>query len=251
MNTRVIDTMISDYNASDPLSSFRRYIKKFDKCVIIDIGANVGDLTVPFAMEASLINGKVIAVEPGPKAFACLTNRVQNFPHVTCIRAALSDRTNGPITAVHQGHWTLLPPDHKLDNRYFLPYIELKEVEPFTVEVLTTDQVVSILNIEPTFIKIDVDGWELRVLRGSLGCLRKHRPFLVVEVCNYTMDKVGDSSFELGKLLLDENYLVTLIPNPVVSKIPICLTVPSDIANITPHDAPISVDLLCIPVELV
>jgi len=246
----IISEIASNYNETDLLSSFRNYIKRFGKCVIIDIGANVGDLTIPLAIEASH-DGKVVAVEPGPKAFACLVNRVQNltYNNVTCIRAALSDcRTCNPISVVHQGHWTLLSPDHELNknNQYFLPYVELKEAKPFTVEVLTTDQIVSILNIEPTFIKIDVDGWELRVLRGSLECLRKYRPSMVVEVCNYTMDKVGDSSFELGKLLLNENYSVTTI-----SRVPNNLTTPSDIASISPHGAPISVDLLCIPNEFV
>ena len=168
--------------------------------------------------------------------------------HVTCIRAALSDKsTCKPINVVHHGHWTLLSPENELNktNEYFLPYIELKQAEPFSVEVLTLDQVVSIFDISPTFIKIDVDGWELRVLRGSLNCLRKYRPSMVVEVCNYTMDKVGDSSYELGKLLLKENYIVLTIASE-----PHVLTSPVSIADVTPHGQPQGVDLLCIPVEM-
>lgn len=37
------------------------------------------------------------------------------------------------------------------------------------------------------FIKVDVDGYEARLLRGAAETLRRFRPSMIIEVCEYTL----------------------------------------------------------------
>lgn len=51
-------------------------------------------------------------------------------------------------------------------------------IEERVVKTRTLDS----LKIEPVFIKIDVEGAELSVLRGSMTTLRDSRPIVLVEI---------------------------------------------------------------------
>lgn len=52
----------------------------------------------------------------------------------------------------------------------------------------------------PSFIKVDVEGNELKVLKGSENTLRKHYPAIIVEILNDDQNKkdILDFAFSLG-----------------------------------------------------
>lgn len=55
------------------------------------------------------------------------------------------------------------------------------------------------LNLQPFFIKIDVEGYELHVLRGSQETIRLHRPIVLVEIQNQDLYKeVSEFMIALG-----------------------------------------------------
>src|ERR1017187_10148834 len=69
-------------------------------------------------------------------------------------------------------------------------------------------------------MKIDVEGAELRLLRGAVEKLRKYRPVLLFEVSEGSLEHQGGSPQELLAFLHTENYLihtfdrVTGLPGP-------------------------------------
>ena len=77
------------------------------------------------------------------------------------------------------------------------------------VEVRRLDEV---LNENPLarldIMKLDVEGAELRLLRGAVETLRTYRPVLLFEVSEDSLKHQGGSPRELLAFLHTENYLI-------------------------------------------
>jgi FkbM family methyltransferase len=152
---------------------------------VIDVGANVGQMTLEMAHLVGP-TGRVIAIEPGPGNLAVLRRHVEgnNFAdRVTIIAAA--------CCTLHGGKMELDIPGKALDavgSGFQLKGIGISQnplnasvsSSKLTVNTVSLDGVVSELKISPAVLKIDVEGAEVEVLRGSREVLRKNRPALSV-----------------------------------------------------------------------
>ncbi|MEL7169937.1 MAG: FkbM family methyltransferase, partial [Bacteroidota bacterium] len=81
------------------------------------------------------------------------------------------------------------------------------------VQVRALDEFVMSSGIVPDFVKIDVEGFEVPVLRGAEQTLRAHKPIVCVEVhprdlaaLGYNVDTVRDFLTELGYVDTGEAY---------------------------------------------
>lgn len=161
---------------------------------IVDIGANIGDLAV---FLASTAKANVLAIEPGPKAFHRLVKRALEHHEdgsIIPLQLGISDRVfEGEF--FHHFDWTLLPEGHPYHTHDFPEgrgHREFKDSIPFKVrfDKLDTVALQYVPGGQPSFVKIDVDGYELQVIRGGHETLIK-APFLI-EVGRETVEKVGD-----------------------------------------------------------
>ncbi len=141
----------------------------------LDIGANWGLYT---ARLARLVGeaGQVDAFEPHPDHTRTLRSLARRRAHVAVHFVALSDAPGSAelhvpvvdgrrVTALG----SLAPPDAEVEH----------EVTP--VPVVRLDDVMA-KRRPPSFVKCDVEGLELRVLRGAETTLRRSRPALLVEI---------------------------------------------------------------------
>jgi hypothetical protein len=62
-------------------------------------------------------------------------------------------------------------------------------------------------NIAPNFIKVDVEGFEPRVIRGLAGTIRHHRPLIYTEMVQLHLERAGSSAKELIETLSDLGYV--------------------------------------------
>lgn len=64
----------------------------------------------------------------------------------------------------------------------------------------------SVLHTIPTLIKLDIEGWEVRALRGAKRTLREHHPIIVCEVNRHALERAGTSAAELHETLWLAGY---------------------------------------------
>lgn len=133
---------------------------------VIDAGANVGQYGLE--LRSFGYRGRIISFEPLSAAYASLRDTASADPSWECHRIALGDAgaTSQLGVASNLASSSLLP---MLDaHRRAAPDIAIIESE--TVEVRTLDSF-AIPVTGPTLLKLDVQGYEDRVLRGASSLL--------------------------------------------------------------------------------
>ncbi len=170
--------------------------------VFVDIGANVGNHSLFVA--GFLSPSRVIPFEPNPAAYKLLLANValNGFSSVfdlSNIGVGVSDAPGGGYAmeqrARNLGGAKMLPGEGDL-------------------QVVAGDEVLP--KVQPSMIKIDVEGMELKVLNGLKQTLERCRPVLLVEVDNDNEDAflqwMGDAGYTTVKKMqryrLNKNYLV-------------------------------------------
>lgn len=134
-----------------------RWLKPYlgDVGIVWDCGANIGDTARQYC-DWGL---KVVAIEPNPLVFQCLTH---NVPEAACLNIAASD-TNGELRFT------------QLEN---VGASRITADGDIVVQAKRLDD----LNLPyPDFCKIDCEGWEVYVLRGMEKTLKQCKPIIFIE----------------------------------------------------------------------
>lgn len=170
----------------------RDYQVKFGD-VIVDAGAQIGSFTVKVAKKAK----KVIAFEPEPSNFDLLRINTRELENVEIHRNALwSSLGNAKLK-----HHRLKVGGHTLLN--LSPTISGYEID---VETVRLDDVVN----EVDFIKMDVEGAELEVLKGSKRILETQHPVIAMET--HPSPPLAEWWRTLTEILYPFNYKILHFP---------------------------------------
>jgi FkbM family methyltransferase len=165
---------------------------------VLDLGANVGWYTKTLS-ELVGPSGHVYSVEPVPPTFELLSHCVRrlHLHNVTLFDCAVSDRAGAAVMEVPLY-------DSGGENFYQARLIGRKEwtsgLRTFTVPLRSADSLFLGLPKGPSFIKVDVEGHELTVLRGAQGIIRHSRPAMYVEVTSDPDQPTGPAAALLGDL---------------------------------------------------
>lgn len=143
----------------------------------IDAGANIGQWSLPMARLVGR-SGRVYAFEPMPETSSSLrkTFRVNGLKHAEAHAVALSDRAGEATLYVNTSETQIVDSGVSSLERQAPGSI------PLQVRTVALDEFLEGRGAPPvSFIKIDVEGHEARVLAGARATLRAHRPALVIE----------------------------------------------------------------------
>ena len=166
---------------------------------VIDVGANIGFFTIDFATRVGAA-GRVVAFEPDHRNVETLRWNLARakLANVVVVEAALAERS---------GQGTLyLNPSHPADHRIFAGDAE----RPHEVVALIAfdDYVASAALPAPiSLIKIDVQGAEMKALRGMTRTLdRFPSASLLVEYTPAALREAGDSPEVLLDFFRSRDY---------------------------------------------
>ncbi|MEM0502998.1 MAG: FkbM family methyltransferase [Thermoplasmata archaeon] len=135
----------------------------------IDVGCHKGEILELLLKYAP--NGKHFAIEPIPYFYERLKDK---FPSVEVLPYALSDENSQS-----EFFWIKNKPAYSgLNKRTFSE--KNNNIEKIKVEVKKLDDIIP-ENISINFIKIDVEGAEMKVLKGAQTTLKKNKPLIAFE----------------------------------------------------------------------
>ena len=192
--------------------------------VFIDVGASIGLFSL-IAAHCVGESGYVYSLEPTEKIYQRLIKNVNlnHFDNVFCFRIALSDKVGVfPLFASQDGFdaWNSLA-QPIAGNSFSLESVETTTLDNFAQEHHLAGRV--------TMIKIDVEGWETRVLsHGSTTLARDDAPVLQVEFTDQAARSADSSCKQLYHKLQDLGYMMfsydaksrTLVPDPLRESYP-------------------------------
>jgi FkbM family methyltransferase len=159
----------------------------------VDIGASLGQFTKHASL--TMPGGRILAVEADPLRARelesnCASWQMRSHARIEAVHAAVTDhdglvRLSVTDSAVSGGLFRHslddLSPDHA-------SRVQWREVE---VQALTLDTLCD--GVMPDLVKIDVEGAELRVLRGAKDIIRRETTLFLVELHPWR-DPGGQSS---------------------------------------------------------
>lgn len=169
---------------------------------VIDIGANVGAQALPLA-ERIGPSGRLIAVEPTDSAMARLRANLDLNPalaeRTVLVHRALGAAGDAPAGAYYS-KWPLAAQGQSHP-------VHQGVAERSSAPCSTLDDLVDELGLSRVdLIKLDVDGYELPVLRGASATLKGHHPTVVMEVCPYLLQERGERPTALTQALREHGY---------------------------------------------
>jgi FkbM family methyltransferase len=169
--------------------------------LFVDVGASVGTMTVPFAIARP--GARIVAFEPARTARKHLlaTLRRNGVSGVTVHPFAVSDRMGTASFREYRAAETCswLPEASCMSEGAHTR----ADGESYDVPVTTLDAMLD--GFEPRsgiVIKIDVEGFECHVLRGTAELLRRHRPWMAIDI-HRRIDGMGDTEAEVRHLIGD------------------------------------------------
>lgn len=161
---------------------------KFIKRNIIDLGAWIGDNSIPWAKN---ILGIVYAIDPSDKNCDFITRvcALNNITNVVTIQTAVSDRKE--VLCTHQS----------LDHCSFLLHGDTK-VEAVSLDDLYAEGKI----VDVDYVHLDVEGMEFKVANGMVNIINAYHPIVAFEQ-HLTTDNIG----EIVNFFKEKNYIVLLI----------------------------------------
>lgn len=205
----------------DNLPKVLRSVKTF-----VDIGASLGQYA--FYANKYIQSGHIIAIEPDPIRFLELERNCHDWESlssnkVEALHAAMADK-DGKISfystssnvsgGLFRHDIAHLPEEYRQAVRW-----QEITVDCFKLDTLFPDS-------SPDFVKIDVEGSELRVLRGCTAILKEGRAMFLVELHGWRDPEGQENSMEVLEFMksfgyppLDFHGHMLFVKNPF-SKVP-------------------------------
>jgi len=191
---------------------------------VVDIGGNNGQIAVEFAHLVG-DDGKVFSFEPQRVIFQQLCGNVfvNGLDNVYTFNVALGNE---------EGLTTIQKPNYF--DKGFVNFGDVHVGVQSDYELVQMRQLDSYSLDNISIIKIDVQGFERKVLLGAKETIEKNKPIIYIEIEQDQLELYGDSEESVLQLLIDYGYSFTRFNSglPYLTKSGLCLdfvAIPNDL----------------------
>ena len=171
--------------------------------IFVDVDAHIGTHTLRAAKRVGH-NGHVLAIEPNPKTLEQLRDNIHasGASVVTVVPVACGD-TETTMTLYEAGRLNTGETSLSRENAARAgPMMGAVKVRVRPLDSLVKEVGFSRVDV----IKIDVEGAEMLVLRGSQETLLRYHPAVIVELDEKQLNKMGASIEEVTSFLRERGY---------------------------------------------
>lgn len=163
--------------------------EKYPDLLMYDVGANIGDTV---ALVRTRCQCSIVCIEGDSKYFELLTQNTAQFVDVQIYNYFLGEESKTISGATEKNVGTLKIVDSIED----------------TIELLTLDEFIG--KNGPfscaKLLKIDTDGFDLKILRGALNYVSRIKPVLFFEYDKLFLSQVGDDGISTLNQLREIGY---------------------------------------------
>lgn len=166
-----------------------QYMEEFmcyKKEKFVDVGGFDGDTTLEFCTRFPDYK-KVYLFEPSSKNMAAAKNRLSSFNNIDYFNFGLSNKEESLMFNENQGSASNIQNEGEV------------EIKVSMLDKLIQDDI--------SFIKMDIEGWELNALKGASRHIVENHPKLAVAVYHHATDFIDIPKFVLS---LNKNYNIYL-----------------------------------------
>lgn len=184
------------FGASKSISSLELVLALKNHCndfnTIIDVGANVGQFAV--AAKRLFPSSKIYSFEPIPEAAKTLKNNTQKFSDIEIFCTALGSTNGSSSFNLNEYSHSSSILDLNEENKDIFPGVD--KIIKIQVQINRLDDFINKLEIKrPSLLKLDVQGFEKEVLKGSSETLNS---------IDYILTETSIIPFYKNEILFDE-----------------------------------------------
>ncbi len=191
------NTLLNTYAAFPDFNSIlgrlaKAMYAKYPNMTIVDIGANVGDTIAIFN---SQVKAPIIGIEGDTTTFSFLRKNVVQFNNVSIVNTFLGDKKEELQVDLEKGGW----------NTTIIPSATGQK----KLELTTLDDVLSKDTFSGNIIKVlklDIEGFDTIVLRGSYNTIKKDKPVLFFEYNRDNMEAIQEDGLSTIFSFTDHGY---------------------------------------------
>jgi FkbM family methyltransferase len=173
---RLVQTRAIAYNMQQKVINYLRHIaRNREMNYMVDVGACYGAFALPYLV--MFPDADILCLEPAKTNYQFLEFNTKDIDNIEIRKIAANDEKGdlhiaGPTTLQRS------EPEYDLDSGLISVYGESNRFS----EIVPADTLDNIVTRPVDWLKIDVEGHEIPVLRGAERILREDRPILQIEI---------------------------------------------------------------------